>query len=186
MAPIQPFRFNLFRTKQLHLPFRKDRFQHLYELIQKREEDSWSKITPKTFWTVADTILLGLFLIPFTKEGGAGIVSHWVGIGSVILYIATSLWRYTRYAPLTKWGKIRTNSLCGGLAMICAASYLLLFKELTPEKVQAMYVVIALGTAALLLFAYALRRYRQVRSEATYNAEQIRRRIARRKRMELL
>ena len=100
--------------------------------------------------------------------------------------IATSLWRYTRYAPLTKWGKIRTNSLCGGLAMICAASYLLLFKELSPEKVQAMYVVIALGTAALMLFAYALRRYRQVRSEATYNAEQIRRRIARRKRMELL
>ncbi len=186
MAPIRPFRFNLFRTKQHHLPFRAERFEHLHELFEKKNEDSWSHLSWKTFWAAADTFLLGLFLVPFTKEGGAGIVLHWVGIGSVVLYIATSLWRYTRYAPLTKWRNIRTNALCGGLAMIGAASYLLLFKELSPEKEVAMYIMIALGAVALALFGYALVRYRQIRSEATYNAEQIRRRIARRKKLELL
>lgn len=186
MATIRPFRFNLFRTKKINVPFRQQRFEHLHELFEKKNEDSWGHLSSKTLWTAADTLLFGLFLIPFTKEGEAGIVLHWVGIASVVLYIATSLWRYTRYAPLTKWGKIRTNALCGGLAMICAGLYLLLFKELTPEKKQAMYVVIALGIAALALFGYAFRRYRQVRSEATYNAEQIRRRIARRKKLKLL
>ena len=58
--------------------------------------------------------------------------------------------------------------------------------EALGNRPKDVRVVIALGTAALMLFGYALRRYRQVRSEATYNAEQIRRRIARRKRMELL
>ncbi len=186
MAPIRPFRFNLFRTKKINLPFRQERFEHLHELFEKKNEDSWGKLSSKSFWAVADTALLCLFLAPFTDDGGAGVVQHWVGVASAVLYIATSLWRYTRYAPLTKWGKIRTNALGGGLAMICAALYLLLFKELTPEKEQAMYVVIALGIAALMLFGYAFRRYRQVRSEATYNAEQIRRRIARRKKLEYL
>ena len=74
---------------------------------------------------------------------------------------------------------------CDRLRRVLSVGYLV-DKTVVEEKVQAMYVVIALGAAALILFGYAFRRYRQVRSEATYNAEQIRRRIARRKRMELL
>lgn len=186
MATIRPFRFNLFRAKAVNTPFNHTRRAHLHELLEKKNDDSWSHITSKTLWATVDTVLLGLFLLPLTKEGGAGAVLHWVGVGSVLLYIIKSLWLYTRYAPLTKWGKIRTNALCGGLAMIGAAGYLLIFKELSPEKEVAMYVVIALGAAALALFGYALMRYRQIRSEATYNAEQIRRRIARRKKLELL
>lgn len=186
MVTIRPFRFNLLRAKAVNTPFNHTRRAHLHELLEKKNNDSWSHITSKTLWAVVDTVLLGLFLLPLTKEGDAGAVRHWVGVGSVLLYIIKSLWLYTRYAPLTKWGKIRTNALCGGLVMIGAAGYLLIFKELSPEKEVAMYVVIALGAAVLALFGYALVRYRQIRSEATYNAEQIRRRIARRKKLELL
>lgn len=186
MATIRPFRFNLFRAKAVNPPFNHTRRAHLHELLEKKNDDSWSHITSKTLWAVVDTVLLGLFLLPLTKEGGAGAVLHWVGVGSVLLYIIKSLWRYTRYAPLTKWRKIRANALCGGLAMIGAAGYLLIFKELSPEKEVAMYIMIALGAAALALFGYALVRYRQIRSEATYNAEQIRRRIARRKKLDSL
>lgn len=186
MATIRPFRFNLFRAMAVNTPFDHARCAHLHELFAKKNDDSWSHISSKTLWAAVDTLLLGLFLLPLTKEGGAGVVLHWASVGSVLLYIIKSLWRYTRYAPLTKWGKIRTNALCGGLAMIGAALYLLIFKELSPEKQTAMYVVIALGAAALALFGYALMRYRQIRSEATYNAEQIRRRVARRKKLEML
>ena len=163
-----------------------DRQEHLRELLAKKEEGSWRHIPPSAWRAAIDTCLLGLAFAPVMKEGGAGLVLHWVSIASIVVYILKSLWCFSRYAPLTKWGKIRTNSLCVGLALIFAPLYLLIFKELSPEKLQALYVAMALGVCSLALFGYAIVRYRQIRSEATYNAEQIRRREARRKKLELL
>ena len=159
-----------------------DREEHLKELLAKKEKDSW-----RHAWRAGlNASLLGLAFAPVMKEGGAGLVLHWVSVASIVVYILKSLWRFSRYAPLTKWGHIRTNSLCVGVALILAPLYLLIFKNLSPEKLRPLYVAMAIGVCSLALCGYAIVRYRQIRSEATYNAEQIRRREARRKKLELL
>ncbi|MBR5849523.1 MAG: hypothetical protein IKZ12_00475 [Alistipes sp.] len=181
MALIPHFRFKIRHANELH-----DRIDHLHEIIVKKEEDSWSHISSRTLWAVVDACLLSLSCSPLMKGGSAGVVLQWVSIGAVVLYIVKSLWLHSRCAPLTKWRRIRTYALCIGLALILAPLYLLIFKELAPEKRSAMYIAMALGVLSLALFGYARVRHRQLRSEAAYQAEQIRRRIARRKKMEML
>lgn len=186
------FRFHLFRFRFFHVKNeamrRVKRHEHLFDLVRSDRYDSWRNIPwGRVFDAVTDSLLFILLLSPFDERFEGRPVYTWLVWAVITLCIANRLYKTFRLAPLSRWGKLQSSSLMTGLGLIAVSVVLRIWKpEIFALQAATFYALIGVGALMLVACLYCTLRYRRIKAEAHAEAEQIRRRIARRKKLELL
>lgn len=116
-----------------------------------------------------------------------GSFAEWFYIGAALLFIAQGIYTLSHRAPHPRWFNLMMFAGIGSSVLLLFPILLLLAGELEGEGTRE-FVIIMFGFAAVcaILFGYALYRYRRVRRASRAAVEQIERRAARRKKLELL
>lgn len=116
-----------------------------------------------------------------------GGLAAWFYIGAALLFIAQGIYSLSHRAPHPRWFNLMMFAGVGSSVLLLFPIILLLAGELESKGTRA-FVIIMFGCAAVcaILFGYACYRYRRVRHASRAAVEQIERRIARRKKLELL
>lgn len=116
-----------------------------------------------------------------------GSFAEWFYIGAALLFIAQGIYVIRRKPPIPRWFHLMVLSGGGAAVLSLFPILLILAGELEGEGTRE-FVIIMFGFAAVcaILFGYALYRYRRVRRASRAAVEQIERRAARRKKLEML
>lgn len=114
-------------------------------------------------------------------------ITEWCYIGALVCMIAQSTYVIRKKPPIPRWFHLMVLSGGGAAVLSLFPILLILADELEGEGTRE-FVIIMFGFAAVcaILFGYALYRYRRVRRASRAAVEQIERRAARRKKLELL
>ena len=134
---------------------------------------------------VVGMVIVFLMIVPL-KAKDPNILHGIVTVVAITAYIALQLIRWRQYAPVTRWRRLKSHSLAAGVAFSLIPPIVMLFNENTPDRWQLHILMWSAAAVAFLLFGYAYHKKRWVKAEAQEEAERIRRREERRRKMELL
>lgn len=114
-------------------------------------------------------------------------ITEWCYIGALVCIIAQSTYVIRKKPPIPRWFNLMMFAGIGSSVLLLFPILLILAGELEGEGTRE-FVIIMFGFAAVcaILFGYALYRHRRVRRASRAAVEQIERRAARRKKLELL
>lgn len=156
--------------------------QALIERHERMEKRQKRRLTLKR---IVSIVILMLIVVPIRSEE-ANLIHGIITWCAIALYVVLNLSEWRSYAPLTRWRRAKVFTLTTGLTLLIIPLVLLLLQEHTPEKL-ALYYFMWLGAGLLLIgYVVATLKKRHIKAEASYNAEQIRRREQRRKKLEIL
>ncbi len=154
-------------------------------LIERHERMEKRQKRRLTWKRMVNIVILMLIIIPIRSEE-ANLIHGIVTWCAIALFVVLNLAEWRSYAPLTRWRRAKVFTLTAGLTLLVIPFVLMLLQEHTPEKLQ-LYYFMWLGALLLLIgFVVATLKKRSIKAEASYNAEQIRRREQRRKKLDLL
>ncbi len=156
------------------------------KLIDRMERTKRHKKERLTWKMALSVVALALITVPLRTENARivhGIVS-WCALGALLMI---NYFEWRSKAPLTRWRKAKTMSLTVGVVALLMPLFMMLFKaESTPENWELYGMMWGGAGVMFAYYLYSVRRWRCIKAESSYRAEQIRRRMARQKRMELL
>lgn len=150
------------------------------ERMEKRQKErlTWKK--------ALSIVILALIFVPLRSEE-AHIAHGVMSFCAIGAYLLLNFFEWRSKAPLTRWRRAKTMTITLGLVALVMPFVLMLFEEeITPDNWSLYYLMWSGAVVMFALFLFCVYRWRSIKADSSYRAEQIRRRIARQKRMELL
>ena len=164
----------------------RDTHRQARQAIERMERMEKRKKNRLTWKKAVSIVILALVVVPLRLKDAHiahGIVSA-CAIGAMFLL---HYFEWRNLAPLTRWRRAKVMSGTCGAVMFVMPFILMLFEEVVaPEHWELYYFMWGASALLFAIYLFGVYRWRCIKAESSYNAEQIRRRIARQKRMELL
>ena len=157
--------------------------QQMIERIERMEKRNKERLTWKKAVSI---VILALIIVPLRSEN-ANLAHGIVSWCAICAYLLLNYFEWRHLAPLTRWRRTKTMAGTVGAVMLVMPFILMLFEEeITPEHWELYYFMWGAAALLFILFLFGVHRWRRIKADSSYRAEQIRRRMARQKRMELL